>query len=373
MNVALVHDWLTGMRGGERVLLAIGRMFPRADLFTLFQVPGQCGPIVEGRRVVSSWLDRLPGIRRYYRYLLPVMPWAIQSLDLRGYDLILSNSHCVAKGVRRPRGAVHICYCHSPMRYVWSQVDAYRQAMGLTGLALHVFRDPLRRWDRRTAAGVDLFVANSVNVAQRISRSYSRRAVVIYPPVDTEFYSPAAVPREEFYLAVGAMAPYKRLDQAVGAFARLPDRQLRVIGSGQMAAKLRRSAPPNVVFLGWQTEDVIRDHYRRCRALLYPGEEDFGIVPVEAMACGCPVIAYRGGGAVETVVDVKEAGGSRGTGLWYTPQTVEALVDAIGEFEKMGDLWDAGHIAQHAQQFSQARFCKELRRVIETVGGNRPC
>lgn len=373
MKVALVNDWLTGMRGGERVLSAIGRMFPQGDMFTLLHVPGQCDPIIEGRRIVSSWLNRLPGIRRYYRYLLPVMPWAIESLDLRGYDLILSSSHCVAKGVRRPPGAVHVCYCHSPMRYVWSQADVYRRTMGLAGFALALVRDPLRRWDRRSDAGVDVFVANSLNVAERILQAYGRRAVVVYPPVDTEFYTPAPVQREDFYLVVGAMAPYKRVDQAVEAFTRLSDRRLVVIGSGQMTTELRRSAPPNVAFLGWQNNETIRDHYRRCRALLYPGEEDFGIVPVEAMACGCPVIAYRAGGALETVVGVGDAGGSYSTGLWYAPQTVEALVDAIGTFESMADCWDAKYIARHAQRFSQARFCKELRQVIETAVGKRLC
>ena len=370
MKVALVHDWLTGMRGGEKVLREIGRMYPQADLFAVLHTPGRCDRLIEDRRIVSSWLNRLPAVERYYRYLLPVMPWAIESLDLRGYELILSSSHCVAHGVRRPRGAVHVCYCHSPMRYAWSQGQAYRQALG--GLALALFRDPLRRWDRRAAQDVDLFVANSHNVARRIRQAYARKAWVVYPPVDTDFYTPAPIRREDFYLVVGTLAPYKRIDQAVRAFGRLTDRRLVVIGSGQMAAALRRMAPGNVTLLGWQSDQVVRDHYRRCRALLFPGEEDFGIVPVEAAACGCPVIAYRAGGALETVIGVKDGQGPA-TGLYYSPQTVDALVAAIREFEDLPDCWEAGQMARHAARFGPVRFREEFGRAVEWACREHRC
>lgn len=372
MKVALVHDWLTGMRGGEKVLAAICGMFPGADLFTLICVPGRCEAITQGRRVVTSWLSRLPGIERYYRYLLPVMPWAIQSLDLSGYELIISSSHCVAKGLRRPRSAVHVCYCHSPMRYAWSQADSYRRTMPLEGLALALFRDPLRRWDRNSSNGVDLFAANSRNVARRIRLAYGREALVVYPPVDTDFYTPAPVAREDFYLAVGALAPYKRMDQAVEGFAHLPDRRLVVIGSGQMAAALRRSAPSNVTLLGWQSDEAVRDHYRRARAAVFPGEEDFGIVPVEAMACGCPVIAYRGGGALETVIDA-EGGLTSATGLCYSPQTPEALAAAIRKFETLPMSWDAAAMARHAAQFGAARFRQDFARTVRAAYQRHRC
>ncbi len=372
MRVALAHDWLTGMRGGEKVLLGMCELFPQADLFTLVHVPRLCHPVIRRRRVITSWLSRLPGVERYYRHLLPVMPWAVGSLDLRGYDLIVSSSHCVAKGLRRPVGAVHVCYCHSPMRYAWSQARAYRQTMGLEGLALGLLGGPLRRWDRRSADGVDVFVANSQNVADRIRRAYGRQAAVVYPPVDTAFHTPAAVEREEFYLIIGALAPYKRIDHAMEAMRRLPDRRLVVIGSGQMAGVLRRSAPPNVTFLGWRSDQVVRDHYRRAKALLLPGEEDFGIVPVEAMACGCPVIAYRGGGATETVLDAAQ-GLRPATGICYSPQTPEALAATIEGFERFNGGWDAAAMARHAGRFGAARFRAEINAVVQAACQGRPC
>lgn len=371
MTMAIVHDWLTGMRGGEKVLAAIASLYPEADLFTLIHVPGSCSPDLEARRIITSWLNRLPGVGRYYRYLLPLMPGAIESLDLRGYDIVLSSSHCVAKGVRKAAGALHVCYCHTPMRYAWSQEQVYRRRMGVAGLGLRMFRKSLRRWDVCTVAGVDHFVANSQNVANRIRETYNREAMVIYPPVDTAFYTPDREPREDFYLAVGAMAPNKCFDHAVEAMRLLPDRQLVVIGTGQVEARLRRGAPSNVTFLGWQSDEVIRDHYRRCRALLFPGEEDFGIVPVEAMACGCPVIAYDAGGVLETVVNLADGGAGRSSGLCYQPQTPQALADAILRFEAHQKCFDRDWIAWHASQFSVERFCQEFGRTVADLVSKR--
>ncbi len=367
MKIAIVHDWLTGMRGGEKVLDSICKLYPQADLFTLIHRPGRCTPAIENRQIVASWLSRLPGVERYYRYLLPLMPRAIESLDLQGYDLILSSSHCVAKGVRRPLQALHVCYCHSPMRYAWSQGSAYRQAMGVSGMALGLVRGSLQRWDRRSAAGVDVFLANSRNVADRIRQAYDRPSEVVYPPVDVDFFTPAPVPRESFYLLVGAMAPYKRVDHAIEAFASLPGRELVVIGSGQMASRLRKKAGPNVRFMGYQSDETIRDHYRRCRALLFPGEEDFGIVPVEAMACGCPVIAYRAGGAMETVRDGQDGREGGATGVLYSPQTVEGLHKAIERFEQQGAVFPAEALSQWAHTFSSARFQKCFVDAVESA------
>jgi glycosyltransferase involved in cell wall biosynthesis len=250
------------------------------------------------------------------------------------------------------------------MRYAWSQEDAYRRAMGPGGLGLRLFRKSLRRWDVRTAAGVDHFLANSQNVANRIRETYSRESTVVYPPVDTAFYTPDREPREDFYLIVGAMAPNKRFDQAIEAMRLLPERWLVVIGTGQTEAYLRRHAPSNVTFLGWQSDEVVRDHYRRCRALLFPGEEDFGIVPVEAMACGCPVIAYGAGGALETVVDLAAAGPGCSSGLCYQPQTPRALADAIHRFESHQGCFDREWIVWHASRFSTERFCQEFGRIV---------
>ncbi len=367
MAIAIIHDWLTGMRGGEKVLAAMASLYPQADLFTLIHLPGSVSPQIERHRITASWMNRLPRIGRYYRYLLPLMPRAAESLDLRAYDLVLSSSHCVAKGVRKAPGAIHICYCHSPMRYAWSLEAAYRQTMGLGGLGLRLFRRYLRSWDRRTADGVDHFLANSHNVAGRIRDIYGREATVVYPPVDTEYYTPSSQPREDFYLVVGALAPYKRVDQAVEAFRRMPQRRLLIIGSGQMAA-LRESAPVNVTFLGWQSDEVIRDHYRRAKALLFPGEEDFGIVPVEAMACGCPVIAYGAGGALETVLDAT-ADERCATGVHYRTQTVEAIVEALRTFEARPASFVPERIVRHARQFSGARFCEQYARQVGQLAG----
>ena len=373
MRIALVHDWLTGMRGGEKVLDAICRLYPQADLFTLIHCPGRCTPAIENRRISTSWLNRLPAVQRYYRYLLPLAPGAIESFNLREYDLIISSSHCVAKGIRRDARAVHICYCHSPMRYVWSQSEAYGRTMGLLGMALALFRDPLRRWDRRSSAGVDVFLANSRNVADRIGRAYNRPAEVVHPPVDVDFFTPAPVARESFYLIVGAMAPYKRVDQAIETFRSLPGRELIIIGTGQMASRLRRLAGANVRFPGHQSDESIRDHYRRCRALLFPGEEDFGIVPVEAMACGCPVIAYRAGGASETVRDGDDGHPHGITGVLYSPQTAEGLRKAIERFERMGPVFPADTLSQWACTFDLARFQRQFVEAVESAIRAKGC
>jgi len=369
MRVAIVHDWLTGMRGGEKVLRSICRCFPHADLLTLLHVPGSCCDEIERMRIRTSWLDDLPAVERYYRNLLPAMPQAIEAFEAGQYDLVLSSSHCVAKGVLRRPGTLHICYCHSPMRYVWSQDVAYHRTMGLKGVPLRLIRGYLRAWDRRSATHVDHFIANSANVAGRIARTYGREAEVVYPPIDTDFLSPADVEREAFYLMVSAMAPYKRVDHAIEAFASLGT-PLVVIGSGQQYNKLRRLAPVNVKLIGWQDDKVVRDHYRRCRALIFPGEEDFGMVPLEAMACGAPVIAYGAGGALETVRCINTVS-SRPTGLCYRPQTTQALVEAVVEFERRASQYDHDHIVQWAQGFGEHVFDENYRRVVNRLLAER--
>jgi glycosyltransferase involved in cell wall biosynthesis len=372
LRVALVHDWLTGMRGGEKVLEQLCRLFPRADLLTLVHLPGSVSPIIERRRIITSGLDRLPGIGRCYRHLLPLLPAAIEAMDVSGYDLVFSTSHCVAKGIGgKGIDQPHVCYCHSPMRYVWSVADDYDRRMGPSGWALKALRPWLRAWDRRTAARVDTFIANSRCVARRIARAYGRRARVVHPPVAVDFYTPSDAPREDFYLVLSALAPYKKVDHAVRAFAHLPDKRLKIIGTGQMDRHLRAQAPPNVQFLGWQGARSVRDHLRRCRAVLFPPLEDFGIVPVEAAACGAPVIAYAAGGALETVRDAATPGPHAPTGLLYRPQSVEGLVDAIRRFEALDGRFDPSAMHAWATRFGPERFLRQIVDIVAPLPAQR--
>lgn len=376
MRIALVHDWLTGMRGGEKVLSALCELLPAADVLTMIHVPGSCDERIERMPIHTSALSDLPGVGRYYRYLVPLMTLAVEWLDLSGYDLIVSTSHCVAKGVVRPRRAVHVCYCHTPMRYAWSQHDAYRGMRVLPAAALRLMRRYLQAWDRRSAAHVDRFLANSRCVARRIRQTYHRRAEVVHPPVDTEFFTPDGGGREEYYLVVGALAPYKRVDQAVAAFTRL-GKPLRVIGTGQQKRIFTRGLPDHITYLGWQSDEAIREHYRRCRALIFPGEEDFGIVPLEATACGAPVIAYGAGGATESVLDIDGDDPCGPTGLLYTPQTVDALAAAVERFEQVGGGFEPARLRRWAQRFSGARFRARLEAILgpwlDGAGARRPC
>src|ERR1051325_3610211 len=280
MRVTLIHDWLTGMRGGEKCLEVMCRRWPDAPLYTLLHKRGSVSPVIENRQIVTSLLNKLPCVERYYRYLLPLMPWAV-GWRLPACDLVFSSSHCVAKGVSAPPGALHLCYCYTPMRYAWHMQDAYfrepRWYDAKQWLARRIL-GRLREWDRRTAAGVTHFIAISQTVRQRIRECYHRDSAVIYPPVDTHFYCPSNEAREDYYLVLSAFAPYKRLDLAIETCRQL-GRKLVVIGSGQDEKKLRHRADERIRFFGWQPDEVLRDHLRRCQALLFPGEEDFGIVP----------------------------------------------------------------------------------------------
>jgi glycosyltransferase involved in cell wall biosynthesis len=365
-RVVLVHDWLTGMRGGEKCLEVLCRRWRDAALFTLLHRPGTVAPAIEDRGPRTSFLQHLPGAGRYYRYLLPLMPAAVESWRLPRCDLVVSLSHCVAKGVRPPRGTPHVCYCFTPMRYAWHMRDAYLAGRlgGLKARAAEQLLALLRDWDRRTAARVSHFVGISQTVRRRIAECYGRDSAVIYPPVDTDFYHPAPLAREDYYLVVSAFAPYKRIDLAVAACQKL-GRLLVVIGSGQDERRLRALAGPGVRFLGWQPNVVIREHLRRCRALLFPGEEDFGIAPVEAMACGAPVVAFGRGGACETVVPP----GSRRepTGLWFEEQTVDGLADAMLKLEATAKDFAPAAARRQAQRFNGRRFAEEMFAYLEGV------
>ena len=360
--VALVHDWLTGMRGGERCLEVFCELFPSADLFTLLQVPGSVSPVIENRRIVTSFLQQIPGASRRYRHLLPLFPAAIRGLDLGGHNLVLSSSHAVAKGVRVPPGALHVCYCFTPMRYVWDLYDEYFGPRA--GLATRLLMPPvaaaLRRWDRATSAGVHHFVAISRFVADRIQRNYGRSAEVIYPPVDVARFRIEESPGE-FYLVVSALTPYKRVDLVVQAANRLGSR-LVIVGSGPEEGRLRAMAGPTVEVYGWRDDAETAELYARCRALIFPTLEDFGITPLEAMAAGRPVIALGQGGALETVVP--PGGSEPATGIFFERQTVEDLVAAIRRLESGTERFEPKALRRRAESFDRALFKERIERYV---------
>jgi glycosyltransferase involved in cell wall biosynthesis len=361
-RVALVHDWLTGMRGGEKCLEVLCELFPEADLFTLIYLPPRVSPIIRRMNVQASWINRLPGIRHYYRYCLPFFPGAIEKFNLEMYDLVVSSSHCVAKGIF-PYGALHIAYIHSPMRYIWDQHDAYfdRGDSWLSRTGMFLWRRYLQHWDVRSSQRVNYFVANSRNVAVKIERLYGRQAAVIHPPLNVELFQLGERRQEPYYLIVSALVPYKKIDIAVGAFnqLRLP---LKIAGEGPMRTKLAKLARPNIEFLGWVSDQALAALYASCQAVIFPGEEDFGIVPLEAQASGRPVIAYGYGGALETVLPLENAG--LATGVFYRESTVESLVGAVCQFQKNRHRFEPAAIRRHACQFSRDRFKVQIDDYI---------
>ncbi len=362
MRVALVHDWLTGMRGGERCLEVFCELFPEADLYTLLHVPGSVTPVIERRRLITSFIQRLPDAARRYRSYLPLFPAAVRSFDLSAYDLVLSSSHAVAKGARAPAGALHVCYCFTPMRYVWDLYDEYFGARAgvLTRALMPPVAAALRRWDRRTAAAVHHFVAISRFVADRIHRAYGREADVIYPPVDVSRFRIEEAPGD-FYLVVSALTPYKRVDLAIEAANRLRAR-LVVVGAGPEEGRLRELAGPTVELVGWRSDAETAEVYARCRALLFPTLEDFGITPLEAMAAGRPVIALGQGGALETIVP--PGGAEPSTGLFFERQTADDLVDAIRRFESGAVQFEPKALRRRAEAFDRPLFKERVQGYL---------
>jgi glycosyltransferase involved in cell wall biosynthesis len=369
VNVALIHDWLTGMRGGEKVLEVLCELFPEAKIFTLVHIRGSVSSTIEALPIETSFIQKLPRVETKYRSYLPFFPAAIETFDLRGYDLILSSSHCVAKGAIPGAGAFHICYCHTPMRYVWAMYEEYFGSSRIKGLKRWIIphvASYLRVWDSGSCHRVDRFVANSRHVRNRIERYYGRNATVIYPPVETE--GTYLSERDEgYYLIVSAFAPYKRIDIAVEAFKRL-GRKLVIIGSGQEEKRLRRMAGSETVFLGWAARDDLRKYYAGSKALIFPGEEDFGIVPVEAQCFGKPVIAFGAGGVLETVNGLAAGGevasspACAPTGLFFDRQTPDALIEAIERFESIS--FDHEAIRVHAMAFDREVFKQRISAFV---------
>lgn len=359
MKVAIIHYWLVGMRGGEKVIEALCEMYPQADIFTHVYVPEMVSERIRRHRVITTFINALPSPARRYKTYLPLMPLALEQLDLSSYELVISSESGPAKGIIARPDAVHVCYCHTPMRYIWNMYHEYRDGAGrLTRLLMPPLAHYLRMWDVTTAQRVDSFVANSATVARRINRYYGLDATVIHPPVDTGSFSIA--PEAElgdYYLMAGELVSYKRPDLAVQAFNEMK-LKLVVIGGGEMLDQIRRLAGPAVTVMGPQPFDVLKRHYAQCRALIFPGEEDFGMVPVEAMASGRPVVAFGRGGATETVAD-----GS--TGVFFAEQTVSAISAAV---QRLSDIkMSPEKIAAHAGEFGREQFFRKMRQHIDML------
>jgi glycosyltransferase involved in cell wall biosynthesis len=378
MRVAIAHDWLTGMRGGEKVLEVLCELLPGADLFTLVHVPGSVSSVIEDRPLHTTSLSRLPGIARSYRRFLPFFPALIESFELDDFDAVVSVSSCVAKGVRPRPGARHVSYVLSPMRYVWDRYEDYfgpGRAGLLTRAAMSLLRGPLQRWDRASAERVDVFVADSRFVAERIRRFYGRQAEVLAPPVDTDAFRPVSGADSGRWLVVSAFAPYKRLDLALAAAA-LAGVPLDVVGKGPEENRLRRLAGNNVRFLGWVSNEELVALYSACRGLLFPGVEDFGITPLEAMACGRPAVAYAAGGALETVIGGAWEGDRGGreegaTGLFVYEQSAAAFAAAIRAVESAPDRFRSEDCRARSLEFATDVFRDRLREGLERWVGLR--
>lgn len=362
MKTAIITDWLTQMGGAERVVLAIKELFPEAPIYTTVYNPDTVDEVFHSMDIRTSFIQKLPGARKSYQKYLPLMPTAVEQYDLSEFDLVISSSSSVAKGVLTRADTVHICYCHTPMRYAWDFYHEYLNGPDVGTLKRKLIpwlMNYIRMWDRLTADRVDYFLANSRNVARRIKKHYHRDAEVLYPPVETSYFSPVDE-KEDFFLVVSRLVPYKRVDLAIQACneLKLP---LRVIGTGPEFDRLKVMAGPTVQMMGRLSQEDIRWHYARCRAFLFPGEEDFGITPLEAQASGRPVIAYGKGGALETVVNGK-------TGVFFYEQSVEALTNALRQFHDT--QFDSRELVSHAETFDTRVFKAKLKKFVEEALNN---
>lgn len=367
-KVVIVADWLTTYAGSERVLEQMIACYPHADVFAVVDfVPEESRGFLQGKKPTTTFIQKLPGAKRFARHYLPLMPLAIEQLDLSGYDLVLSSSHAVAKGVIVGPDQLHVSYVHSPIRYAWDLQHQYLKESGLDkrsiGWVARWFLHKIRLWDVRTQFGIDEFLANSRFIARRIHRVYGRDATVIYPPVDVNAFSLCEA-KEDFYLTASRMVPYKRMDLIVEAFAAMPDKPLVVIGDGPDFEKIRAKATPNVRLMGYQPFSVLRDHMQRARAFVFAAEEDFGITPVEAQACGTPVIAFGKGGALETVQGLG-AVETNPTGVFFEAQSVDSIIAAVERFEQNVALFMPEKIRVHAEQFSVTNFRERYTKIVD--------
>ncbi|HAQ27941.1 glycosyl transferase [Stutzerimonas xanthomarina] len=367
MKIAIVHDWLVTYAGAERVLAGLIETWPDADLFAVIDfLSDEDRASLGGKRATTTFIQQLPKAKTHYQKYLPLMPLAIEQLDMSAYDLVISSSHAVAKGVLTGPNQLHISYVHSPIRYAWDLQHQYLHEAsldrGIKAKLARMLLHYMRMWDQRTASGVDEFIANSHFIGRRINKSYRRESTVIYPPVDTRNFTLYAE-KEDFYLTASRLVPYKRIPMIVEAFSRMPDKKLIVIGAGPEMDKARELASPNVTLMGYQNFAVLLHHMQRARAFVFAAEEDFGIAPIEAQACGTPVIAFGRGGVLETVrgIDHPEP-----TGVFYDEQTAESLIAAIGEFEAQAHHIFPDACRASAERFSTERFRQEIKAFVET-------
>jgi glycosyltransferase involved in cell wall biosynthesis len=366
LRIAIVHEWFVTRGGSEKVVEQLFEIWPHADLFSVLDCYSDADrKHIGGRRAQTTFIQKLPLASRLYQKYLPLMPLAIEQLDLSGYDLIISSSHAVSKGVIAGPNQLHICYIHSPIRYAWDMQHQYLSEAGLSkgpkSWAARLILHRMRQWDARSSLGVDHFVANSHYIARRVRKTYRRESAVIYPPVSIDgfdYYDR----KDDFYLTASRLVPYKKIPAIVQAFSKMPSKRLVVIGDGPEYDKAVARATPNVTIMGYQSFDVLHDHMRRARAFIFNAEEDFGIVPVEAQACGTPVIAFGSGGARESVI---ADGSDRSTGLFYEAQTPEAIVDAIEKFESQSGVLDPRACRANAERFSSERFQTSFRAFCE--------
>lgn len=361
MKIAIIHDWLTTYAGAEKVLEQLLKLFPLADLFTIVDfLPKKDRTFLSSHAITTSFIQKLPFAKKKYRSYLSLMPIAVEQFDLSSYDLVISSSHAVAKGVITGPNQKHICYIHSPIRYAWDLQHQYLKESGLDkgikGWLAKYLLHKIRLWDLRTSNGVDHFIANSNYIAKRVWKVYRREASVIYPPVDTKGFDLGAE-KEDFYLTASRMVPYKKIDLIVEAFSKMPDKKLVVIGDGPDMAKIKAKAKENVILMGYQSHKILHEYMQKARAFIFAAEEDFGITPVEAQACGTPVIAFGKGGILETVLDGK-------TGVFFYEQTIDDLICTIKKFETL--QFDHYFIHKHAQSFSNERFLIEIKNSIYT-------
>ncbi len=356
LRVALVHDWLTGMRGGEKCLEVLCELFPDAPIFTLLHIKNSTSPLIESKKIYTSFINYLPFVEKKYRNYLPLFPKAIEQFNFNNFDLVISTSHCVAKSIIVPKDCLHICYCHTPMRYVWDLYDEYfgiGRANFFTRFVMKLLRPYLQNWDVKTASRVNYFIANSINVKNKIKLYYNREAVVINPPVDTDLFT-LSKQMGKYFLIVSALVPYKRVDIAIKCFNKTGEK-LIIVGKGPNENELKKIAKSNIEFVGWASDKELAKFYKNAKALIFPGEEDFGIVPLEAMACGKPVIAFAKGGALETVIDKK-------TGIFFKNQIASDLEIAINKFKKI--KFSPIVIRNNALKFSRNYYAKKMNLFL---------